>query len=545
MLDRSAHSAKARLALTAGILAAVSYPAAVQAQPATIPLSGIVRDFEKSHADFDLASASGHYAGNIASSLDANSKPVFGGGGYRVASQWRDASARQIPPQLFNVLTPSCSGSGAGIVVNNVVDIINQGRVDSYDSSIGPYGGANVHSLAKVWTNTVVPDSVNVTNNSDVFGDLLIGPGGNLATVINMSPNSDIWGTTGTMAAVVPMPVLFEPNIGASVGNRVYNTSGVQILSSNLHCNELTIQGGAVVRISGNVTIVADGQVQIAGGRLEVPPGSTLKLYVKYRAFFSSAGNGSPHDPSATRVYLLASNFVRVSNNVPGQLHAQVYAPIGELQIDQSAQFHGTFVGRTLSVGNQGKFRMDESLSALAGAVTDTAGTQGAAGSGGITSAATFAQWFTDVPGFNQSKVHTIMLQRVAGVYEYVNDQFHPIDNLLLGNEGQAHNYNVTYEAAADFTYESCAGQFVEFRGSDDFWLAVDGSIAMDLGGTGANTAQYLELDRLGLVDGQTYRLIFFYAQRQAVAVPSIFRLRTNLVLSPVAAQQTITASWD
>ena len=170
-------------------------------------------------------------------------------------------------------------------------------------------------------------------------------------------------------------------------------------------------------------------------------------------------------------------------------------------------------------------------------------GIAGAAGSGGITSAATFDEWFRSVLGSNLSGGHSITLDRNAGVYEFLTDEFHPIEGVLMGNEGQLHNNFFTYEILAEFTYTGCSGQFVEFRGTDDAWLYIDDDLVLDLGGIEANVEQYIDLDRLGLVDGQTYQFNFFYAQRQPTQ--SVFRLRTNLLLSSENMYPSITGSWD
>ncbi len=60
----------------------------------------------------------------------------------------------------------------------------------------------------------------------------------------------------------------------------------------------------------------------------------------------------------------------------------------------------------------------------------------------------------------------------------------------------------------------------------------------MDLGGVAPNTEQYAELDRLYLVDGETYTMRLFYAHRQSLE--SVFGLQTNVVLSPAAVLPTV-----
>jgi fibro-slime domain-containing protein len=173
------------------------------------------------------------------------------------------------------------------------------------------------------------------------------------------------------------------------------------------------------------------------------------------------------------------------------------------------------------------------------GAIHDTLGTYNGSCPGAVTSASTFDEWYRDIMGTNLSRVLPITLHRTNGVYEYLTDDFYPIDGQLLGNEGEEHNSFFTYTFSATFTYDKCAGQFFEFRGNDDAWVFIDRHMAIDLGGVATPERQYVALDRLPLQDGQQYTLDFFYAHRRS-ANDSVFRMRTNIVLStgtvPVSA---------
>ncbi len=97
----------AAAAITASTAGASSDPYAHL--PESLTLSGVVRDFEErsmpsGHVDFERRPAAGfgHYMGNVAPQLDQDGKPVFIGGGYKVASQWRDANGRPIHPSLYD-----------------------------------------------------------------------------------------------------------------------------------------------------------------------------------------------------------------------------------------------------------------------------------------------------------------------------------------------------------------------------------------------------------------------------------------------------------
>ena len=183
-------------------------------------------------------------------------------------------------------------------------------------------------------------------------------------------------------------------------------------------------------------------------------------------------------------------------------------------------------------------------LDACGNLISDIAGLYGTPGTAGITDLATFGQWFHDVLGVNQSTPFTISLQPNAmGVYEYMTNSFFPIDGNLRGNEGEANNNLFTYTLSASFTYTACAGQFFEFESSDDAWAFVDSDLVIDLGGTLTPERMRVDLDRLGLVDGQTYTIDFFFAHRR-VAADSLFNMRTNLQLV-TGEITTILAFYD
>lgn len=173
---------------------------------------------------------------------------------------------------------------------------------------------------------------------------------------------------------------------------------------------------------------------------------------------------------------------------------------------------------------------------------------------GGIQSAETFNQWFNDVPGVNLSApLGLTFVRQPDGSYVFddkLDPQyaqkggFFPIDGQLFGNSSGTpkHNFHFTFELHTRFTYRAGTGQIFKFIGDDDVWVFINNQLVIDLGGVHSQIEQYVDLDRLGLEDGKSYPLSFFFAERHRTQ--SNFRIVTTLELQ-TAELAAITNPFD
>ncbi|MCA9290418.1 MAG: fibro-slime domain-containing protein [Phycisphaerales bacterium] len=184
----------------------------------------------------------------------------------------------------------------------------------------------------------------------------------------------------------------------------------------------------------------------------------------------------------------------------------------------------------------------------------DSAGSMGVTDAGGIASSESFSQWFRDVPGVNMSKPLPLRFVRQEDgsyvfddktdpVYSTLNG-FFPIEDQLFGNPGGSpdRNFHFTFELHTQFTYDADGSQVFKFVGDDDVWVFINDELVIDLGGVHSATEQYVDLNRLGLEDGATCTLSFFFAERHRTQ--SNFRIVTNLELESIQLP-TVSAAFD
>jgi hypothetical protein len=221
----------------------------------------------------------------------------------------------------------------------------------SSTSRIAPVSGSSL----KVRTNTVTANGVSLSSNATIQGDVVVGPGGNPATVI--SDPDRVMGTKSAAPQALSLPAVTPPS---GLPNRGSVTiSGVETISSDGRYSSLTLKN-ATVQIQGNVTIYVTGDMTIkSSSTLWVQDGSSLTVYVG--GVFSQKGGVIKEvnlQPEKLQIYG-TSTCTSIDIGSSGTACAAIYAPAAKCSIGSSSTLVGVFSGKKLELSSSSELRYD------------------------------------------------------------------------------------------------------------------------------------------------------------------------------------------
>jgi Tfp pilus assembly protein PilX len=276
--------------------------------------------------------------------------------GFRVVSKGKCAfSERNVLARL------SIETLWFGIGVKEDVDIMSKTNFVTIPAGSG----------FTIRTNSIADGAISLYPNTSVPGDVIIGPGGDPATSIDVKSSSIIAGDSYAAEEEIDFPDVVVPTL-PYVGllppvepndpNLITLTAADSGIYDFITLTEFMklhiVQGDVVLYVTDKVRLHNSSEIRILEG-------ASLKLYLGDDMW---ADNGSRiitegHLVTGTRLKIFGTNTcTEIILKNSGDLAAAIYAPYAELTIMNSGAVYGALTGNRLEMKNSGEFYFDTRL---------------------------------------------------------------------------------------------------------------------------------------------------------------------------------------
>jgi hypothetical protein len=283
----------------------------------------------------------------------------------------RTAAGKKIRTLTMDVSTGS--SFEYAVFARERVILLNNARIDSYDSALGAYGGTNVNSNANVGTNGNGSGEISLGNNAMIRGNAGTGPGGTVA----LSNNAAILGSV-THSINRPVPQVQVPASLTSLSSSgAMTVSGTATISGgNYKYSSITMGNNGTLNITGTVNLYLTSTataISFANNcNVVIAPGAQFNLYVNgvVNVRNNSSINTQSHDPANFQLYSTyeGANGICISNN--GNFYGAVYAPDTDIVLANNVDCFGSFVGQSVDLSNNADIHYDERLCYVPGMST-------------------------------------------------------------------------------------------------------------------------------------------------------------------------------
>ncbi len=246
----------------------------------------------------------------------------------KVGAVTRQVGGRLLRAQSASQFQEAVFGAG-------FVDMSGAAMTDSYDSSLGAYGGSNRFASGSVRAN----GDVTMSGSAQVNGDAIPGP----KKTVLMNGNPKVTGlktpadTARTLAPVtVPAGAVALGALNVLNNDRRTLTAGTYVATS------MNIGGSGELKIdttAGAVNLYVTGTVTVGGNS---------PVYI--------VGGG----PGKFNINVVGNGTVDIGGS--GRLTGSIYAPGSNLKIDGNADLYGSFVGAGVTIAGSASVHFDQAL---------------------------------------------------------------------------------------------------------------------------------------------------------------------------------------
>jgi hypothetical protein len=241
--------------------------------------------------------------------------------------------------------------------------------VDAFDADVGLYGGGNVlENAAVVATNSTASNTFQMSDLAQIKGSVLVGTGGNPASVIATWSGSTI---TGTRTAQTSQSGVFFQTAPTLASAGALSSGATTAITSDRRYSSISLWNSGTITITGHVRLVVDGNLSLSNNaRIVIDSGSSLTLYVGgHVSIWGDSAVNSGGLPSACFIVLTGnSSQFNMTDRAVCSAHVQGHATAASLSGNGAGvEFFGTMRVNTIQTSTKARLHLDVSGSAATG----------------------------------------------------------------------------------------------------------------------------------------------------------------------------------
>jgi hypothetical protein len=278
----------------------------------------------------------------------------------------------------FNAQTSGSSVFDYAIFAQDEIEMTGSSYVDSYNSANAPWSSEGEYQNGNIGTNATGSGVVELKGSTKVYGNALIGPGGNTVTGITTTGSAAITGSKSTLSETKDMTPMDDPGGGTSVTINMSGSSSKTITAGTYRATKVKMSGSSKLYISGDVTLYVDDYFKMTGSsEVYLNAGASLTVYVSGDLRLTGSGLiNTDHDPTKLIFYGTSScEMVKITGST--DFYGAIHAPEAEIDITGSGDIYGALVGEEVDISGSRGIHYDENLQNVGGGSSSLTGFTG------------------------------------------------------------------------------------------------------------------------------------------------------------------------
>ncbi len=243
----------------------------------------------------------------------------------------------------------------------DTISLKNGTTIDSYNLDAGD-------SPLKIGTNSKEAGAITAKIGVIIDGNILVGVGGDVDTVIDNMGEAAITGTASPLMEPHDLPSIAVPDWLAALASQGAITTNTVISSSAKYDSINLLGSGSLVTIDGDVSIYITGDLRLGNSDSLVidpntNPNASLTIYIggNILADQGSTFNNLTMDAHKLMIFALDTcTSIALKNG--GDFYGAIYAPTADVQLYNGAQVYGSIIAKSFYQDVNGDFHYDASL---------------------------------------------------------------------------------------------------------------------------------------------------------------------------------------